>query len=152
LGGWQVNFIFQTQSGYPLAITNNPNTSNSLGGGQRPNATGIDANLPGDVQSKLNRYINPAAFSAPTAFTFGNVGRTLSNVRGPRLTNLDASVFKAFRLTEALNLQFRAEAFNLSNSPMFGLPNAVFGTAAFGTITSQANNPRQLQFALRLAF
>ena len=106
----------------------------------------------GDVQSKLNGYLNPAAFSAPAAFTFGNVARTLSNVRGPHLTNLDLSLVKTFRITEIVNLQFRTEAFNLSNSPMFALPNSSFGTAAFGTITSTANNPRQIQFALRLAF
>jgi hypothetical protein len=152
LGGWQVNTIWQAQSGFPLAVTNSSNTSNSLGGGQRPNATGIDANLPGNVQSKLNRYLNPAAFSAAPAFTFGNVARTLSNVRGPHLANLDMSVLKTFRITEVLNLQFRTEVFNLSNSPMFSSPNVSFGAAAFGTITSTSNNPRQIQFALRLAF
>jgi hypothetical protein len=152
LGGWQVNAIWQAQSGFPLAPTNSPNTTNSLGGGQRPNATGISANKPGNVQSKLNAYLNAAAFSAPAAFTFGNAGRTLSNVRGPRLTNVDMSLFKTFRLTEAVNLQFRTEVFNLSNSPMFAPPNMAFGTAAFGTITSQLNNPRQIQMALRLGF
>jgi hypothetical protein len=152
LGGWQVNAIWQTQSGFPLAPSISPNTSNSLGGGQRPNATGIDANRPGDVQSKLTGYLNAAAFSAPAPFTFGNVSRTLSNVRGPHLTNLDLSIFKSFRVTERLTVQFRTEAFNLSNSPMFSLPNASFGTVAFGTITGTSNNPRQIQFALRLNF
>jgi hypothetical protein len=152
LGGWQLNAIWQTQSGLPIAVTASPNTSNSLGGGQRPNATGADANRPGNVQSKLNAYLNPAAFSAAAPFTFGNVARTLANVRGPHLRNLDLSLFKAFKLSEELTLQFRAESFNFTNSPMFASPNASFGSVAFGTITSTSNNPRQIQFALRLSF
>jgi hypothetical protein len=152
LGGWQVNGIFTKQGGFPLAIATSPNTLNALGGRQRPNATGISAATSGRVQDRLDNFINPAAFSAPAPFTFGNVARTLPDVRGPGLTNLDFSLFKTFALTEALRLQFRAESFNLTNSPMFGLPNQSFGTVAFGAITGTANNPRQLQFALRMFF
>ncbi|MCW5965366.1 MAG: TonB-dependent receptor [Bryobacterales bacterium] len=152
LGGWQVNGIFTRQVGFPLAINTSPNTANAQGGRQRPNSTGISAATTGRVQDRLTSYLNPAAFSAPAPFTYGNVGRTLPDVRGPGLTNLDFSLFKTFALTEKVNLQFRAEAFNLSNSPMFGLPNQSFGAAAFGAITNTANNPRQLQFALRLFF
>jgi hypothetical protein len=100
----------------------------------------------------LNGYVNPAAFSAPPAYTYGNVSRTLPDVRGPRYSNLDLSVFKTFAITERMKLQFRAEAFNATNSPMFGLPNQAFGNANFGLITSQANKPRQVQMALRLYF
>ncbi len=152
LGGWQLNAIWQTQSGFPIAPTNQPNNSNSLGGGQRPNLTGLDANREGSVQSKLTGYLNPAAFAAPGAFRFGNSARTLANVRGPRLSNLDLSLFKNFVLREALTLQFRAEAFNFTNTPIFALPNSAFGAVAFGTITAQQNNPRQIQLALRLSF
>lgn len=152
LGGWQVNGILTKQVGFPLAMSTSPNTLNALGGRQRPNSTGISAATSGRVQDRLDSYINPAAFSAPAPFTYGNVSRTLPDVRGPGLTNLDFSLFKTFALTEKVNMQFRTEAFNLSNSPMFGLPNQAFGTAAFGVINSTANNPRQLQFALRLFF
>jgi hypothetical protein len=65
---------------------------------------------------------------------------------------MNLSLLKTFALTEKLKLQFRAEAFNLANSPMFGMPNQSFGSAAFGTITSTQNTPRQLQLALRLFF
>lgn len=152
LGGWQVNGIFTKQAGYPLAIATSPNTMNALGGRQRPNSTGISAATSGRVQDLLNGYINADAFSAPAPFTYGNVSRTLPDVRGPGLTNLDFSLFKTFSLTEALRMQLRAEAFNVSNSPMFALPNQNFGVAAFGAITSTSNNPRQLQFALRMFF
>lgn len=152
LGGWQINGIFSMQAGFPLAMNTSPNTANAQGGRQRPNSTGISAATEGRVQDRLNAYINPAAFSAPAPFTYGNVARTLPDYRGPRFTNLDFSLFKTFTLKESLRLQFRAESFNLSNSPMFGLPNQSFGAAGFGAITSTANNPRQVQFALRLFF
>ncbi len=80
------------------------------------------------------------------------MGRVLPDVRGPRLGNVNLSLLKTFGLNERLNLQFRAEAFNLANSPMFGMPNQSFGSAAFGAITSTSNNPRQVQLALRLYF
>ena len=152
LGGWQVNTIISRQSGFPLAITNSPNTANSLGGTQRPNSKGINASFSGRTQDRLNAFLNAAAFSTPDPFTYGNVGRTLPNVRGPRLSNMNLSVFKTFPVTEKLMLQFRTEAFNVTNSPMFGLPNQAFGSTAFGTITSTQNTPRQLQLALRLYF
>jgi hypothetical protein len=152
LGGWQVNAIVMVQSGFPVALTSSPNTANALGGTQRPNSLGINANLTGRTQDRLNAFVNAAAFAAPEPFTYGNVGRLLSNVRGPRLSNMDLSLFKTFTLREKLKLQFRAEAFNATNSPMFGMPNQAFGSAAFGTITATQNNPRQMQLALRLAF
>ena len=152
LGGWQVNTMLVRQSGFPLALTNSPNSANALGGSQRPNSRGYNASLTGRTQDRLNAFVDAKAFSAPDPFTYGNVGRTLPDVRGPRLSNMNLSLLKTFALTEKLNLQFRAEAFNFTNSPMFGMPNQSFGAAAFGTITSVQNTPRQLQLALRLFF
>jgi hypothetical protein len=144
--------MISMQSGFPLALTNSPNTANALGGTQRPNSRGFNASLTGRTQDRLNAFVDAKAFSAPEPFTYGNVGRTLPDVRGPRLSNMNLSLFKTFALTEKLNLQFRAETFNFTNSPMFGLPNQAFGSAAFGTIASTQNAPRQLQLALRLFF
>ena len=152
LGGWQVNTMISMQSGFPLALGNSPNTANALGGSQRPNSRGFNASLTGRTQDRLNAFVDAKAFSAPDPFTYGNVGRTLPDVRGPRLSNMNFSLFKTFAVTEKLSLQFRAEAFNFTNSPMFGMPNQSFGSAAFGTITSAQNTPRQLQLALRLFF
>ncbi len=92
------------------------------------------------------------AFTAPEPFTYGNSGRNLSDVRGPGLVNLDFSLFKTFALGERARLQFRAEAFNASNTPVFALPNQTLGNLAFGSISSQQNDPRQVQLALKLNF
>jgi hypothetical protein len=151
IGGWQVNGIFSSQSGIPLGLTAQ-NTSNSLGGGERPNSTGRSAELSGAIQGRLTKFFDTTQFTQPAPFTFGNVSRTLPDVRGPRSTNLDLSLFKNFQVTEALRMQLRGEAFNITNSPMFGLPGTALGTANFGVITSQANLPRQIQVALRLDF
>jgi hypothetical protein len=152
LGGWQVNAIFTRQSGAPLVLNNNPNTTRALGGTQRPNSKGFSAVKEGSVQSRFNEYLSPAAFSAPDPFTYGNVARTLGDVRGPRYSNLDLSLFKNFQVNERVRMQVRAEWFNSTNTPIFGLPNTGFGSAAFGTISNQQNDPRQVQLALRLHF
>jgi hypothetical protein len=152
LGGWQLNGIVTLQSGLPLAFNTNPATLNALGGRQRPNATGIDANTSGRVQDRLNNYLNPAAFTIPEPFTYGDVGRVLGDVRSPSFSNVDFSLFKVFSLTDSARLQVRGEAFNLLNRPVFGLPNTAVGSLAYGTITSQRNDPRQVQLGLRIFF
>lgn len=140
------------QSGPPLAITNTPNTAGAPGGVQRPNSRGVSANKTGPVQSRLDDFLDASAFSAPEPFTYGNVARTLPDVRGPRNSNLDLSFFKSFAVRENVRLQFRAEFFNAFNAPVFGLPNQSFGARNFGAITGQQNDPRQTQLALRLTF
>jgi len=150
-GGWQITGIFTAQTGIPIGLTAQ-NSTGSLGGGQRPNSTGISAELTGRTQDRLSRFFDTSQFTQPAPFTFGNVARTLPDVRGPGLVSLDASLGKTFGLTERVRMQFRAEAFNLTNTPVFGLPGTALGNATFGVITSQANLPRQLQLALRLDF
>ncbi len=151
LGGWQMNGILTLQTGMPLALSA-ANTSNAGNPSERPNTNGQYAGLSGPVVDRLDRYFDTSAFSQPAPFTFGNVGRTISNIRGPGTRGMDFSLFKNFKLVEKVSLQFRAEAFNLTNTPVFGFPNQAVNSAAFGTITGQANAPRQLQFALKLLF
>jgi hypothetical protein len=78
------------------------------------------------------------------------------NARGPGFNNLDSSVFKNFSFTETLRLQFRAEAFNTTNTPQFGQPGSLntFNnpTGGFSSITSMRGNPRTLQLALKLFY
>ncbi|MGH9657929.1 MAG: hypothetical protein ACRD96_05255, partial [Bryobacteraceae bacterium] len=161
-GGWQVNGIATFFSGLPVFLSNSVNTSNSLGqligagapvnGTQRPNNNGQSAARSGPVADRLTEYFTRAVFSQPAPFTHGNVARTLPDVRSPAMRNLDLSLFKNFRVTDRMALQVRAESFNFTNTPIFGGPGAAFGVATLGVIAGQANNPRQIQFGMRLAF
>jgi hypothetical protein len=151
VGGWSVNGVTVYQDGSPLFIFQQ-NLNSVIGTGeQRPNATGISPAMSGSVEQRLYGYINPAAFSQAPAFTFGNVSRSIG-LRGPGSKNWDASIFKNFQVGEKFTGQFRAEALNLFNSPIFANPNTQFGTAAFGKITYQSNLPRQLQLGVRFTF
>ena len=85
------------------------------------------------------QYFNTAAFTAAPQFVIGTSSR--NPVRGPGLQNADLMIGKTFRITERRNLEFRAEVFNVSNTPPLNDPNGSFGSAAFGSITS-AGNPR----------
>jgi hypothetical protein len=151
LGGWQTNAILTFQGGDPLALTTT-NSSNAGNNVLRPNSTGQSAKLQGDVESRLNKYLNTSVFTQPAPFTFGNASRTLPDVRGPGTRNLDLSLFKNFALVERMSLQFRAEAFNISNTPSFSDPNQNFNAVAFGQITGTSNAARQVQFGLKLLF
>ena len=150
-GGWQVNGIFSWQNGNPLALSAS-NVANIFNPGERPNSNGQNASLGGSVESRLNRYFNTALFSQPAPYTLGNVSRTLPDVRTPPARNLDMSLFKNFTLGEHLTMEFRVEAFNAFNTPVFGGPNTSVTSSSFGVITSQANAARQLQVGLKLLF
>ena len=151
LGGWQVNGIFVLQSGDPLI----PNLQSGVlpGATQRPNLL-YEPGLPGSVQSRLDHYLDPNAFSRPASYTFGNAPRTLSRARGPGLRNADMSMFKNIVLKREQNvyLQIRGEAFNVTNTPIFADPNVTVGSTSFGVITATQNSPRTLQIAMKLNF
>jgi hypothetical protein len=152
LGGWSVNAVSTMQTGFPLQIFMNNNTNAAFGNArQRPNATGVSPAREGSFGQRLDGWINPAAFSNATIATFGNVTRTIA-MRGPGQVNWDISVFKTFDVYERFKAQFRAEALNAMNTPLFRAPNTAFGNAQFGTITSQANFPRMIQLGVRLFF
>ena len=152
VGGWSVNTVSVYQTGFPLQITQSTNFNSGFGyASQRPNATGMSPVTSGTLEDRLGGYINPAAFSNAPQFTFGNISRTIS-MRGPGQDNWDISVFKNFVIKERIKAQFRTEALNAFNTPLFYGPNTSFGSASFGKITSQANFSRQLQLALRFSF
>ena len=149
VGGWQVNLLTFWQTGFPLPITQT--NQNGIAGAslQRPNATGISpVSVAGD---RITQWMNPAAFSAAPAFTFGNLSRTIG-YRMPGQANWDISLFKAFTLHERLKAQFRAEALNAFNDPMFGRPDTTIGSPTFGAITVQRNSPRLIQLGVRVLF
>lgn len=149
LGGWQVNGIYTFQTGVPLKISNGGNNTNLGSPGQRPNNNGTSALLDDPTMLK---YFNTSVFSQAPNFTFGNLARTLPDVRTPSQVNLDASLFKRFRATERASFEFRAEAFNLANHPTWGNPGVdVTNSGSFGVITTK-NGSRVLQLALKFLF
>ena len=89
-------------------------------------------------------------FALPANFTYGNSGANI--LRSQSLRNLDFSIFKEFPVKESSLLQFRAEFFNLSNTPTFGIPSTNIDTSSGGVVTSSVNNPRQIQFGLKFNF
>jgi hypothetical protein len=151
LGGWQVNGILLFQSGIPLAISTT-NTSYANNSALRPNNNGQSARIEGPSGERMDKFFITEVFSAPPLYTFGNVGRNLPDVRGPGLGNLDFSIFKNLKFDEGRFVQFRAEFFNLTNTPEFNNPDTSLQSASFGKITSQRNRPRQIQFGLKLVF
>jgi outer membrane receptor protein involved in Fe transport len=152
ISGWQVNTITQWHTGLPLTISG---ANNHLA--TRPNfVPGVSAKL---AHPTINKWFNTAAFVNPPDYTFGNVPRTLPNVREPSALNSDISLFKTTGITEHLRTEFRVEAFNAFNHPVFGLPGTTFtpgsdglnSSGTFGVITS-ATDGRELQLALKVLF
>lgn len=151
IGGWQANGIYTYHTGLPLQISNGGNNTFLGSPGQRPNNNGQSAKLSGSVESRLNQYFNAADFSQAGNFTFGTTSRTSPDLRAPSTHNLDASLFKNFRIQERTTLQFRGEAFNVSNTPVWAAPGTTVNVAGFGAITS-ATAQRVIQLALKLMF
>lgn len=152
-GGWQVNGIATLQGGVPLQMGTITNTLYNNGGAQRPNRVpGVDPYRHGPMYQRINQYFNPAAYTAPPSFTYGNVARNLGYLRGPGVADWDLSLFRNIPIHDSMALQFRAEAFNTFNRVQFGIPNTTIGSPAAGTINWQANTPRDIQVALKFLF
>ncbi|HMF75855.1 MAG TPA: carboxypeptidase-like regulatory domain-containing protein [Bryobacteraceae bacterium] len=153
VSGWGINGISTFQGGFPLTLTTSTNSTNSFGGGSRPNFVGgCDPATTGSAQQRVTAWFNAACFSAPPASTFGNLGRTFTGVRTAGIAQYDFSVFKAISVTERLKIQFRTEFFNIFNRVQFGPPGQVRGNAQFGVVSTQLNPPRLVQFALRMNY
>jgi hypothetical protein len=157
-GGWEATIIEKATSGFPVFVVDSNNTS---GAGLlntnaqsliRPNQT-CDPVL---SKPSLSEWFNPACFTQPAAGELGNANRT--PVNGPRFVNTDFSVIKHFVPREGMRVDFRAEFFNLLNHPQFGAPGgnnygADFASpSTFAVINYTVNNPRLVQFGLKLAF
>jgi hypothetical protein len=152
VGNWQLNGILTLTSGMPYNVfisSDIPNVGNfaPFSGNVRGNVTG-DPNL---SNPSTTEWFNTAAFAPPDPFTFGNSGR--NSLRADWFKNLDVSLFKDFPFGERRSLQFRAEAFNVTNTPTWGIPvNDLNNHAQFGSITSTRSTERQLQLSLKLYF
>jgi hypothetical protein len=151
IGNWQVNGILTLAVGLPLYNwSQSTSTGYSFGGAQRPDYNGAPVSL-GSAQS-INKWFNTAALSAAAPFTFGNLGRTMTAVRADGAHEIDFSLFKSFKPVERLTVAFRAEAFNLTNSPIFSSPNVSQGSTLFAIVSGQQNSPRQIQLGLKVLF
>jgi hypothetical protein len=145
---WTLTGVLTLQSGVPVAVTQTTNNNAFAGfGTQRPNLIG-DPTLTSKERS-VGRWFNTTAFATAPQFTLGTSSR--NPVRGPGYRNLDLAVMRRVGLSADRALEFRCEIFNVTNTPPFGAPNGVLGSAAFGTITT-AGDPRVFQLALKFLF
>ncbi|MGA9528497.1 MAG: carboxypeptidase-like regulatory domain-containing protein [Terriglobales bacterium] len=181
LGNWQVNLIERATSGFPLFVVDSTNPSgiffnyNGLTV-ERPNEVG-NPNQPGPVAANpgcvapsqihtLQHWFNPCAFESAVVtiggVNYGELGTApRAPVYGPRFVNTDFSLVKDFPVSfrEGTDLQFRAEFFNLLNHPQYFMPGIsgtgeqdIGTTSSFGVLSQTLNNPRLIQFALKLRF
>jgi len=148
LGGWQVSMIISKSSGFPRNVTSGSDRSNTGTGSDRPNLTGQD---PNDGDRTIQRWFNTSAFVLNDLGAYGNAPR--NNVIGPGIFNFDSSIIRNFRLTGSKSLQFRLEAFNVFNQPVWNDPNtSMANPALFGTINSTRKPMRELQIGVKFVF
>ncbi len=156
LGGWQISGITTWQKGTPIGLS-----ANNVGGvgnaRERPNVVpGVNPRISiGEAESNVRRgvpWFNTSAFSIPARFTFGNVSRNLGSLRRDNFKNVDFTLAKNFALGERWRLTFEGEFFNLFNQTVFGTPNTNVNSPTFGIVTTQANQPRLIQFSLKFSF
>ena len=162
VGGWGIDGVTTFQDGFPVNVGSaNSNGTSNWGGGLRPNVvTGAIKGGTGNADARVKSglaggvgWINPAAFSQPAAYTFGNESRVDSSLRTQGIDNWDFAAFKRTPIIgEKLAFEFRAEIFNMFNHVQFGPPNSAYGSSNFGQITNQFNNPRLVQFAGKFIF
>jgi hypothetical protein len=170
LGNWQVTMIEKITSGFPLFVVDSANGSgvffqwngsslnrpDQVGDPNKGGPEGGQTNCPAQVHTVQN-WFNPCAFASPAAGELGNANR--APVNGPDFVNTDFSLIKQFRLTERVGMNFRAEFFNLFNHAQLGLlgnsltfMQDLNAPASFARIDETVNNPRLIQFALKLTF
>ncbi|HXN47760.1 MAG TPA: carboxypeptidase regulatory-like domain-containing protein [Bryobacteraceae bacterium] len=149
---WRLSTSLQVQSGFPFTVSVFGDTANAgTAVGENP----IRANYNGQSvfgtgTGTTAAWFNPAAFSTPAAYTFGNVGR--NTVYGPGMQTVDLALVRAFVMTERLHMELRAEGFNALNHSNWGTPNRFVNTPQFGTITEASTPGRELQLGARLSF
>ncbi len=150
-GQWQVNGLVTLSAGTPIGISAS-NNAGIFNQAIRANSNGKSGKLTGPVQERLSAYFDKSVYSQPAAFTFGNMGPRLPDIRNDGMYNFDLSLFKDFQVVERVKLQFRAEALNAFNTPRFSGPDTSVTSSSFGVISSQANAPRQVQLGLKALF
>jgi hypothetical protein len=162
VGGWSVSGLVSFATGSPLALVGTacnaggilgtciPNYNPAFSGNVRINGDYGNGNLIGGT---VTPFLDRNAFVAPAAYTWGNVPRTgVYGLNAPFNSSIDVSLRREFAIHESIKLAIQADAFNVNNTVRFGAPGLNPDVAAFGTITSQANQPRKLQLNARITF
>jgi hypothetical protein len=149
---WRGSVEYQAQTGFPMTISVFGDTANAgTVVGENPiraNSTG--KSIFGSGTKNSTTWFNPAAFAAPPAYTYGNVGR--NSVYGPRLQEMDLALVRSFSVARAARFEGRAEFFNALNRTNLGTPNRFVNTSSFGSITEVATPGREIQLSARLSF
>jgi hypothetical protein len=149
---WRGSLEFQAQTGFPMTMQVFGDTANAgTVVGENPiraNVTGAKIYPAGTRNSTT--WFNPTAFTAPPAYTFGNVSR--NSVYGPGLETTDVGIVREFALTEKSRFEARAELFNALNHTNLGTPNRFVNTSSFGSITEVTTPGREIQLSARLSF
>ena len=160
-GGWQLNGTFSAMQGRPFTIASSATSVNTIGNAQTGDQVKADIEVFGGIGRGVS-WFDPNAFMPVTDKRFGTSGRNI--LFGPGSTNMDGSLFRSFKVRERVNLQFRWEVFNVSNTPTFANPGAtvssasrnpdgtVKATGGFTEITSAAATERRMRFALKATF
>ena len=157
ISNWQFNGILTLESGTPLSFSVTPNNTNALGGGARPNSTGVAARRDSyqNRDDMLNKYFDTSQFTRPDTFQFGNLGRRVNDVRGYPFNTLDLSLFWKTPVREKVFFHLRLEAFDAINRADFDNPNTSLGNVSFGRVSAlkqEANPARQVQLSARITF
>ena len=153
VGGWEIHGGLRLYEGLRFTPRARSNTLN-IGQGSRADRL-RDGNLPADQQT-IRRWFDVDAFAEPGFRMWGNSGPNV--LEGPGTKQLDLSIFKNFSISESKRLQFRAEFFNITNTPQFNTPNSTIGTGNAGRITRAGSEPtlqrtqRMIQLGLRFVF
>jgi hypothetical protein len=147
-GGWQISGLLRYQNGIP-----DPMSAPNNGFGLAYNPPNISKGPDVSVSNpNVGQWFNTNALTKPDPFTIGTAPRRITQLRQDGVHGADVAVIKNFAIHEPMKLQFRAEFFNLTNTPQFSAPNTSVGSNTFSQVTSQGNSPRQIQFGLKLNF
>jgi hypothetical protein len=153
LGGWSVSAAARFQNGFPVSVWQSTNNSGLLGSSQRPNIVpGVELATSGTLEERLTNWINPAAFTAAPAYTFGDAPRTLPALRTPGQRNVDLSIQKAHTFARSKTISVRADVLNVFDSPLFTTLVTQYGTSTFGQLTAVGGYARSVQFQVRVGW
>jgi hypothetical protein len=148
IGNWDLNGIVSFYSGVPFDVTtSNGDITNTGNVTERANLVLTD---PYPSNKTPSEWINPAAFATPPNYTFGTLGR--NTLRTDSTKSFDFSIIRRFPFLERYAFEFRADSFNLTNTPVYGQPQSTLGNPNLGVVTSTRNDARELQFALKFLF